>query len=89
MNDPLDNQYDVPFQLSVVDFAYQILDMQETIASQQRTIEHLKDIERKYDEMLRSGLNHQREMSAIMLKGALAGAFDKNNPANQLDNESE
>lgn len=58
-------------EIDVVDLAYQIIDMDDTIRRQRREIEHLKDYKESYFELSNQNSKHTNEMIGIVFKGLL------------------
>lgn len=59
-------------KVSVVDFAYQIIDMDREIQSLRRDVERLSVYERKYTDLLNSSIAAQGVSSRNMLAFAMA-----------------
>lgn len=63
--------------MSVVDFACEIIEMNRTIEDQRFEINRLREIEKKYDALLNSTLAYSAEMSGQVLELVLnKGEFD-------------
>ena len=54
--------------MNVVDFAWQVIEMQRTIDAQERQITRLMQIEDDYNALLESSAGHGRVMSGHVLK---------------------
>ena len=68
----------------IVDMAYQIIEMDRIIQDQRYEIEHLKQFEKLYFELLDNDIKHGKEMVGNILKTLLTPnvlpALEKNNP---------
>ena len=60
-----------PRKVGIVDFAYQILEMNTTITRQQRELDRLYEIEEKYNKLLDDSISHNRHMIGSLLKLAM------------------
>jgi hypothetical protein len=54
-------------KMQVVDFAYQVIDMQRKIEHQEYQINRLLQVEQDYNDLLNSSMNHSRKMMDNML----------------------
>lgn len=54
--------------MNVVDFAWQVIEMQRTIEAQEAELARLRRIERDYDELLSSSLRHGEVMMGNLLE---------------------
>jgi hypothetical protein len=54
--------------MKVVDFAWQVIEMQRTIDAQEREITRLMKIEEDYNSLLDSSIEHGRAMMGNVLK---------------------
>ena len=55
-------------KMTVVDFAWQVIEMQRTIDTQERQITRLMRIEDEYNQLLDSSMAHGRAMMGNVLK---------------------
>jgi len=53
---------------SVVDFAYQIIDMQERILAQEEELARLRKIEQEYNQFLDSSIKYQNTMQGQVIE---------------------
>jgi len=56
---------------SVVDFAYQIIDMQERILAQEEELARLRKIEQEYNQFLDSSIKYQNTMQGQVIERLL------------------
>lgn len=63
--------------INVVDFAYEIIEMDRIIKSQQKEIDRLSEYETKYRELMDSSIKHGEKMMANMLSVLLVPGVSK------------
>jgi hypothetical protein len=61
------------YRPSVVDFAYEIIDLHEQNIQLRKEVEHYKHLYELHAEQTRQGVEHGEKMMGLMLKGILNG----------------
>lgn len=59
-------------KIDIVDLAYDIIDMHKRLVEQERQIEHLKEYENKYNQLLNDSIKHSNNMTGNYLNAILS-----------------
>lgn len=59
------------YQISIVDLAYEIINMHKTIQLQSYEIERLQKVEENYESLLKSSLQDSSRLTNYILKGLM------------------
>ncbi len=59
-------------KIDIVDLAYYIIDMHKRLIEQERQIEHLKEYENKYTQLLNDSIKHSNNMMDNYLTAILS-----------------